>query len=77
MDVRQQQYLEKRNQRFCDAGWTYHYEFESGWIKHHPYDVIIKWCNIHGKAGEDYTFSGPNFWFKDQRFYHWFILRWT
>ena len=66
-------YLEQRTQAFIDAGWSYHYEIRpSG-----PHQEVVDWCKEHGIIGEDFTFAGFDFWFKDQKFYNWFILRWS
>lgn len=72
-----EQFLKNRNQQFFNSGWTYRYEFQQGFTKYFSYDQITRWCHEHGTPGEDYTFAGHSFWFKDQKFYNWFIMRWS
>ena len=68
-------FIEKRNQRMIDAGWLYRYDFDFGVM--FPYNEVVKWCRSICVDGNEVTYAGTTFWFKNPEHYTWFILRWS
>ena len=66
-------YILDRNNSMIAAGWLYHYNFPLRC----PFEDIVNWLYMTADVGVDFRFSGPSFWFKDEKLYILFVLRWV
>lgn len=73
MNKEQEDYSTRRDRAFQEAGWLFYYQFK----RPYPFDEIVQWCNKTWPAGEEFTYAGPHFWFKKEKNYNWFKMRWT
>lgn len=68
-------YLKKLNDSLKSKGYLHRHSLL--FSKHISRQDVIDWCNELYIEGEDYQYSGFYFWFKNEKHYTWFILKWA
>lgn len=72
-------FFKRLDKYYYDKGYHYHYSFHTEFFREKSFSrqAILDWCDGHGAFGIDYICAGVSFWFKEQKMYNWFLLRWS